>query len=78
MALSETWLNSEGDNDTCINSLLTTGYAIQHADRDNYSRGGGVALIYKNSIKLKIKTTTKFTQFEHLSIQQILITNLFR
>ena len=65
VALTETWFNSEEDNDTYINSLLPAGYAIQHADIDNGRRGGGVALIYKNTIKLKRNTTQNFTQFEH-------------
>ena len=60
VALSETWFNSEEDNDTYINSLLPAGYAIQHANRDNGRRGGGVALIHKNTIKLKKRYNTKF------------------
>ena len=66
VALSETWFNSEEDNDTYINSLLPAGYAIQDANRDNGRRSGGVALIHKNTIKLKRNTTLNFTQFEHI------------
>ena len=66
VALTETWFNSEEDYDTYINSLLPAGYTIQHTDRDNGRRCGGIALIYKNTIKLKRNTTLNFTQFEHM------------
>ena len=66
VALSETWFNSEEDNDTYINSLLPAGYDLQHANRGNGRRGGGVALIHKNNIKLKRNATLNFTQFEHM------------
>ena len=55
MAFSETWLNSADDNDPHIISLLPDGYSMQHVDRDSGKRGGGVALVYKQSISVKCK-----------------------
>ena len=37
----------------------------------NGRRGGGVALIHKNTIKLKRNTTLNFTQFEHMKCTAI-------
>lgn len=65
-AISETWLNCEYTNDLHINALLPPGYKIFHIDRENNERAGGVALIYKQSIKIRFKEITKQSQFEHL------------
>ena len=50
LALTETWLCC-GDN-AVLNELLPPGYDIRHADRER--RGGGVALIYKNTFHFEI------------------------
>ena len=57
--------NSDYD-DTCINGLLPDNYSIYRVDRDDGRRGGGVALIYKNSFKIKTKEVVKYVQFEYL------------
>ena len=66
MAFSETWLNSADDNDPHIISLLPDGYSMQHVDRDSGKRGGGVALVYKQSISVKCKKVKKYDQFEYM------------
>ena len=66
MAFSETWLNSADDNDPHIISLLPDGYSMQHVDRDSGERGGGVALVYKQSISVKCKKVKKYDQFEYM------------
>ena len=66
MAISETWLGCEATNDTTINSLLPSGYSIIHADRNSNQRGGGVALIFKEHLHLKLFETITFKQFEFM------------
>ena len=66
MTFTETWFNGTDNNESYINALVPDGYAIQHVDRDNGQRGGGVALIHRTSIILKKEKIMKFTQFEVL------------
>ena len=66
VAFTETWFNSTDNNESYINALVPDGYAIQHVDRGNGQRGGGVALIHRTSIILKKEKMMKFTQFEVL------------
>ena len=52
--------------------LVPNGYLIKHAPRNNHKRGGGVAIIYKNSITLNIISSScdcEITQFEHMDCQ---------
>lgn len=63
--ISETWLNCPATNDSYINALLPPGYSIHHADRDT-QRGGGVAIVYKQSLQLRCCRTDSYEQFEHL------------
>ena len=66
MAFSETWLNSADDNDPHIISLLPDSYSLQHVDGDSEKRGGGVALVYKQSISVKCEKVKKYDQFEYM------------
>ena len=69
LALSETWLNCNDNNDSYINALLP-GYAIHHVDR---GYGGGIELMYKKSLKLKHFNAVSYEQFE--SMMSILTIN---
>ena len=53
VAICKTWLGSSDYDDTCVNGLLPDTYRIHRADRDDGRRGGGVALIYKESLSIK-------------------------
>ena len=66
VAICETWLENSDYYDTCINGLLPDNYSIYRVDRDDDRRGEGVALIYKNSLKIKTKEIVKYVQFENL------------
>ena len=55
VAICETWLGNSDYDDTCINGLMSDNYIIYRVDRDDGRRGGGVALIYKNSLKIKTR-----------------------
>ena len=66
MAISKSWLDCKATNDTTINSLLLSGYSIIHVDRNSNQRGGGVALIFKEHLHLKLSETIPFKQFEFM------------
>ena len=51
LALTETWLGTSTDAQA-LHELLPAGYGICHAPRKN-RRGGGVAVIYKDSVSVK-------------------------
>jgi len=68
VAITETWLGTSTDK-TCFTELLSEGYQMKHVPRPSGRRGGGVALIHKTSIEIKVLTSTKdkqFTTFEHM------------
>ncbi len=48
--ITETWLKT--DDDMKIAELKPSGYAFEHVPREN-RRGGGIAIVYKSSIRLK-------------------------
>ena len=64
--MCETWLNCKATNDVYINALLPQGYTIHHVDRDNDATGGGVAIIHKQCLNIKLCVNVKFTQFDCL------------
>ena len=47
--------------------MLPNDYNILRADRTNGCRGGGVALIYKNCLKIKCKERSNCLQFESMA-----------
>lgn len=73
LALTETWLGTSVDPGV-IAELLPKGYDILHSSRKE-QRGGGVAVIFRTSIKVnQINTENVYTHFEHLDCS-ITITN---
>ena len=71
MAIAETWLYQDPEENTVhINELLPKGYKLLNCPRSDGRVGGGVAVVYRNSLKLtKIKKNNAHTssvQFEHL------------
>ena len=64
LTLTKTWLNPNSNDQTIINSICPTGYLFQQVPREK--RGGGVGILYKQSLKLKaglIKSAT-YQSFE--------------
>ena len=65
MAICETWLTNTCElDDGIVNELLPNGYAIERVDRNNGETGGGLAMIYKTHLKVKLITQTAYSQFE--------------
>ena len=54
--ITETWLRSNISNDTWVwsSSLCTNEFRMSTVNRQQ-GRGGGLALIHKNEIKVKLK-----------------------
>jgi exonuclease III len=68
VALTETWLK-EDTPQSIIQDLVPDGYSIKHLPRPGARRGGGVAIIYKSTIDLKLhNNTTIYSSFEQLSV----------
>ena len=70
VVLTETWLFAvEEENTVYINSLLPAGFLFKHCPRPDGHRGGGVGLVYRDSIMLTQKSSSssaqnKIEQFE--------------
>ena len=72
-AITETWLGASLDR-ACTNELLPDGYKIKHVPRSTGKRGGGVAIIYKTNIELRINASTcdKYTSFEFMDCNVVI------
>lgn len=75
-AICETWFRSD-NGDTYINALLPPGYDIHHIDRPNSERGGGVALVYKQHLSIKLSEHAPCEQFEQLKCTLIINKHFF-
>ena len=63
LAITETWLSSENDTSYVTGELCPNGYKFLHIPR--CSRGGGVGLLFKGSLKVKLSKCSQFSTFEH-------------
>ena len=70
-ALAETWLPNDGTASVTINKLLPSHYKMISEPRKNGQRGGGVGVIYKDSLSIKRITgeECKYEQFEMLKCE---------
>jgi len=68
VALTETWLSAQDDNNKVVlSSLLPDNYDIVHVPRP--TRGGGVGFVHKKHLKVKVdKTVKSFSSFEHMMV----------
>ena len=66
--IMETWLTGDENTDTVVCGNLTPqGYALVHTPRVN-QRGGGVAIVCKNSFQVTKQTVTTYESFEHMEV----------
>lgn len=68
VALTETWLGTSVDK-KCVGELVPSGYTMKHVPRPGSRHGGGVAVLYKESISFKLlgsSKNTEYTHFEHM------------
>ena len=66
LALTETWFVKDEDA-ASIASVTPDGYSIYHIPRTN-KRGGGVAVIFRDTIKKKVNKIEGTASFEYLDI----------
>ena len=69
MAITETWLKSDANNNNIIGELCPTGYKFLHQPRET-GRGGGVGLLLKDVFIAQRNFTINgiFTTFEHINV----------
>ena len=66
-AISETWLKGSMDDRASCHSIMPDGYSISHVSRG--TRGGGVAIVYRNTLTVKHPQTTRYHSFEHMEVR---------
>ena len=66
--LTETWLNSEGNNISLAEILNTLkDFKVIQVPREN-AKGGGVALFLRKAFTTTRNSGSNFTSFEHLDV----------
>ena len=68
LAVTETWLQSETDNEFIIRDLCPTGYLFHHVPRSGPVRGGGVGLLFRSCFNIKLQPYRKFISFEYIEL----------
>ena len=63
LAMTETWIRPGTDDSVEIGTSCPTGYRVIHIPR-SHSAGGGVGIIFKNSICLNTSLTDQYHSFE--------------
>jgi exonuclease III len=66
-SISETWLGKGSQYDIVCGELTPMGYKLEHVPR-NTGRGGGVAVLYKTSVKCKKQKVDRYSSFELLEL----------
>ena len=61
---TETWLT--GKEETVIAELTPPGYEFKHRPRPGGKKGGGVGLMFRNTLKWSKASSHSFKSFEHL------------
>ena len=68
LAVTETWLQPETDNEFIIRDLCPTGYSFHHVPRSGPVRGGGVGLLFRSCFNIKLQPHRKFISFEYIDL----------
>ena len=64
LALTETWLHSGESDSFFVGELCPKGYIFHHTPREN-SRGGGIGILVKKSLRVKKLCSANFSSFEN-------------
>ena len=67
LAITETWLKQTGD-EAIVTELLPPGYTLHHVAR-HCGRGGGVAVVYRNTVNAKILPKLHFKTITLIRLQ---------
>ena len=65
VALTETWLRWD-ESSTILNEVTPPGYSLRHVPRER--RGGGLALVYQTSFKVRVDQVEDYNSFEHMTV----------
>ncbi len=77
VALTETWLSPDEDNNKAvISSLLPEGYDMIHVPRAG--KGGGVGFIHRSQCRVKMERNTQFSSFESMTVLMDIASFTFR
>ena len=71
VAITDTWLYDNSDDDQIIRAMQIPGYTFIHVTRghhSNISSRGEVALLYKRNMKLASKSSWKAKSFENIEV----------
>ena len=66
LCLTETWLREEGD-DVSIGEMTPPGFSFLHRPRVS-GRGGGVALIFRQHLNVRLCKHRSFSSFENIEV----------
>ena len=64
MAFTETWLLAGDTDGAVISDVTPAGYVFRHVSRER--RGGGVAVLCKKSLNVKINLMNRYKSFEYI------------
>ncbi|XP_046647795.1 uncharacterized protein LOC124337825 [Daphnia pulicaria] len=64
MAVTETWLSTNEE----LLSICPDGFTAVHKPRGGPTKGGGIALLYRDSIRLTQRQNTTFSSFEYMDV----------
>jgi exonuclease III len=68
VAITETWLGRDGRDRIIEGQVCPSGYSILHVPR-SHGKGGGVAVLYKSSLKVAQVACKVFDSFEHIEVK---------
>ena len=71
VALTETWLSNEENNNThVITECSNQGYTLHHVPRNSGSTGGGVGVLINDRVKLvtRLETVNSAVSFESMEM----------
>ena len=66
LVVTESWLHESGD-DAVIRDMTPAGYKFCHCPRATGQRGGGIALIYRSGIIVRLCDSSSFQSFESMN-----------
>ena len=64
LAITETWLSGDITDNPIISALSPAGYSVLQNPRK--TRGGGTAVVYRDTMKLRVSSTPPYETFELL------------
>ena len=74
--ITETWLKGNGKDNTVLAELIPPAYDIVHKPRVT-GRGGGIAVVYRNHLAIKLCTSPSYDSFEHILIKFISVSVIY-